>query len=164
MKRAPALVPLSREHNTALVLALRITREVPGGDASVVRAVYDDLISFWARGLLPHFRVENECLLARLVRHVPVEDELVRRTQRDHLSIEALVADMGDNADLDYRRGRLLEFAESLRTHIRWEEDVLFAATQEQLTRPEMDALGEDIRERVGEGHEGAHEVYRPRA
>ena len=164
MKRAPALVPLSREHNTALVLALRIKREVPGGDASVVRAVYDDLISFWARGLLPHFRVENECLLARLVRHVPVEDELVRRTQRDHLSIEALVADMGDNADLDYRRGRLLEFAESLRTHIRWEEDVLFAATQEQLTRPEMDALDEDIRERVGEGHQGTHEVYRPRA
>lgn len=162
MKRDAALIPLSREHNTALVLALRITRDLASGDATTVATLYDDLISFWARGLLPHFRAENECLLARLVRHVPATDELIVRTQRDHLGIEALVADMRDNADAESRRGLLIEFAERLRTHIRWEEDVLFEATQAQLEAEEMSALGAEIRERVGEGDTGAHDVWRP--
>ena len=159
MKRAAALVPLSREHNTALVLALRIQREVPAGDADTVRVVYNDLISYWARGLLPHFRAENECLLARLIRHVSVDNELVLRTHRDHLGIEALVADMRDNGELEHRRSRLLAFAEQIRTHVRWEEDVLFAATQEQLSADEMERLSVDIHERVGEGTTGAHDV-----
>jgi hypothetical protein len=160
VKRANALVPLSREHHTALVLCLRIEREVPDADEGGIRAVFDDLISFWARGLLPHFRAENECLLARLVRHVSPEDELVSRTQRDHLHIEALVARMRDEPDLTARRRILKEFGDSLRTHIRWEEDILFGATEQQLTPDEMAALGQDIVERVGDGETGARDVW----
>ena len=104
MKRHTALIPLSREHNTALVLALRIDREAPGADVAGIAAIYDVVISFWARGLLPHFRAENECLLARLIRHVKPDHELIARTQRDHLGIEALVADMRDNPDIAFRR------------------------------------------------------------
>ncbi len=152
MKRHPALVPLSREHNTALVLALRIQREVPTGDAENVRAVYNDLISFWARGLLPHFHAENECLLARLVRHIPDSDELIQRTERDHLAIEALVANIRDEPDLERRRRRLMEFADQIKTHIRWEESDLFEAAQAHLTEQELGTLGEEIAERIGDG------------
>lgn len=152
MRRHPALVPLSREHNTALVLVLRIGREVPSADGAAIGDIYGTLISFWARGLLPHFRAEGECLLARLVRHVSPEDEMVTRLHRDHLGIEALVADMRDNADVEWRRRLLLDFAARLREHVRWEEDVLFQATQEALSEPELAALGSDVRERVGEG------------
>jgi len=152
MKRNRALAPLSREHNTALVLANRIVREAPSADENGVLAFYNTLVSFWARGLLPHFRAENECLLARLVRHVARDDELVRRTQSDHLGIEALVADMRDNPDVESRRRLLLEFAERIRTHVRWEEETLFEATQQKLTDDEMSALGDEISERVGEG------------
>lgn len=153
MKRHTALIPLSREHNTALVLALRIDREAPGADVAGIAAIYDVVISFWARGLLPHFRAENECLLARLIRHVKPDHELIARTQRDHLGIEALVADMRDNPDIAFRRRVLLAFAERLRTHIRWEEDELFQSTQELLTDSEMPALGRDVTERVGDGN-----------
>jgi hypothetical protein len=152
MKRDPALVPLSREHNAALVLALRIGREVPSADEAGVLAVYQTLVGFWARGLLPHFRAEGECLLARLVRHVPLDDELVRRTHSDHLGIEALVVSMRDNPKAESRRRLLLEFAERIRTHVRWEEETLFEATQQMLTSEEMSALGFEIAERVGEG------------
>ncbi len=134
-------------------MALRIDREIPDADESGVRAVYDALIAFWAQGLLPHFRAENECLLARLVRHVDVESELVRRTERDHLGMEALVARMRDTDDLEARRELLLEFAETIRTHIRWEEDVLFAETERLLTEAEIAALGADVAERVGDGN-----------
>jgi hemerythrin-like domain-containing protein len=160
MKREPALVPLSREHHTALLLALRIERELPGGAASAVEAVYSDLIAFWARGLLPHFRAEGECLLARLVRHVPLEHESVLRLNRDHLAIVALVARMRDTSDVDDRRAALVEFAAELRSHIRWEEDELFQATQDLLTPEEMAALGEEIKDRVGDGVTGAEDVW----
>ena len=160
MKRSTALIPLSREHHTALVLCLRIEREVPGFGDEVLRDVYNDLISFWARGLLPHFRAENECLLARLVRHVPMDDELIERTNRDHLSIESLVATMRDTADTELRRQALLDFAATLRTHIRWEEDTLFAATEERLSADEMMALADDVTERVGTGEACALDVW----
>jgi hemerythrin-like domain-containing protein len=160
MKRSDALIPLSREHHTALVLCLRIEREVPSANDDGLREVYNDLIAFWARGLLPHFRAENECLLARLVRHVPLDDDLVQRTHRDHLVIEALVATMRDVSDKETRRQALLDFGTKLRTHIRWEEDVLFAATETQLTTEELAALGDEVTERVGSGDACALDVW----
>lgn len=159
-RRHDSLIPLSREHHSALVLALRIEREVADGDEAAVRAVYDTLISFWAQGLLPHFRAENECLLARLVRHVEPEHELVRRTHQDHLAIEALVASMRDTDDLAVRKGLLLDFAAKMRTHIRWEEDVLFSESEELLTADELARLGNDVTERVGDGNAWEHRVW----
>lgn len=126
---------------------MRIERETRLDDPDVVRRLYSDLIAFWAAGLLPHFRAENECLLARLVRHVDPEDERIRRTQRDHLRIEALVAEMRDTRDSLRRRDALLRFARRLREHIRWEEDVLFEVTQTKLKATEMRALREHLDE-----------------
>lgn len=151
MKRDPALVPLSREHTQGLIMALRIERELPEADEKGIRLLYSDLIAFWSRGLLPHFRTENECLLARLVRHVDQEDELIRRTQREHLSMEALVATMREAEAIEERRDALAQFGASLRDHIRWEEDVLFSETERLLGRGEMTALGGEIGERQPE-------------
>ena len=159
-RRQESLIPLSREHHSALVMALRIDREIPEADEAGVRGVYDALIAFWAQGLLPHFRAEGECLLARLVRHVDVENELVRRTERDHLTMEALVARMSDSSDLQARRELLLEFAKTIRAHIRWEEDVLFAETERLLTEAEMAALGAEVAERLGDGNAWEEKVW----
>ncbi len=152
-RRHDSLIPLSREHHSGLVMAMRIEREIPDADEAALREVYEALIAFWAQGLLPHFRAEGECLLARLVRHVEPEHELVRRTERDHLTIEALVARMRDTDDLQSRRDLLLEFAETIRTHIRWEEEVLFDETERLLTEAEIGALGGEVAERVGDGN-----------
>src|SRR3970040_1328457 len=102
-RRHDSLIPLSREHHTGLVMAMRIDSEIPDADEAGVQEIYDVLIAFWAQGLLPHFRAEGECWLARLVRHVDAEHELVRRTERDHLGMEALVARMRDTDDLQAR-------------------------------------------------------------
>ena len=149
MKRAPSLVCLSREHHDGLVIALRITRAAPDADDEAFEAVYQDFLVFWEEGLLRHFRAENECLLARLVRHVGLDDELVTRTQSDHLKVEALVAQMRDTADASARRQALREVADVLREHIRWEEERLFEVTQQQLSVEEMAALGKDLEQRL---------------
>jgi hypothetical protein len=148
MKRDDRLRMLSWDHHHGLVMSLRIERELPDADADALAALYSDLVAFWSAGLLPHFRTENECLLARLVRHLPTSDEAIRKTQTDHLSLEALVVTMRDTESDDVRRSALAEFGASLKAHIRWEESVLFETTQQQLTEPEMDALGAYINER----------------
>lgn len=151
MKRDARLVRLSREHTQALMLARHIAREGPAADPDGVAAMYANVIAFWAAGLLPHFSAEGECLLARLVRHVPIDDERVVRLQRDHLGIESLVATMRDAHDMEARRAALLAFAERLRVHVRWEEDTLFPATEALLEEEELDALGEDLAARLPE-------------
>ena len=149
MQRDPRLVRLSEEHHHGLVFALRLERELTEAGDTKLADVYAELLRFWARGLLPHFHAETECLIARLVRHVPDDDERVRRLQRDHLGMEALVARMRDAAGDEDRRDALAMFGESLRAHIRWEERVLFESLQDTLTESELDAAGAEIEERL---------------
>ena len=149
MRRDPRLVRLSEEHHHGLAFALRIERELPAADDAALAELYADLLRFWARGLLPHFHAETECLLARLLRHAAPEDARVRRLQRDHLGIEALVAWMRDRPGAKERREALMLFGESLRSHIRWEERTLFESLQDTLSGEELDAAGREIEERL---------------
>ena len=149
MKRHPQLVLLSWDHHHGLVLALRIGREVTGADEVALARLYADLLESWEARLLPHFRVEQECLLARLVRRVPRDDEVITRTLGDHLSMAALVATARDTTDPELRRDAVRRFGEMLRAHIRWEEEVLFEVTQRTLDGKELEALGRDIAERL---------------
>ena len=151
MKRDERLVRLSREHTHALLLAQRLTRGLPQASDDEAATLYSTTIAFWSAGLLPHFRAEGECLLARLIRHVSEDDELVRRLHRDHLRIEGFIASMRDTADMAERRRWLAEFAETMRTHVRWEEETLFPSTESILEERELDALGEELAERLPE-------------
>jgi hemerythrin-like domain-containing protein len=147
MKRHEALVPLSWDHHHGLVLALRIERELPGASDERLASLYSGIIAFWVRGLLPHFRVESECLLARLVSHIPEDDSRVRRLHDDHLGITNLVVRMRDTADSKERRALIGAFGVRLKEHIRWEESVLFTTVEETLQPDELDRLGLEIKE-----------------
>jgi hemerythrin-like domain-containing protein len=149
VKRDPRLVLLSREHTQALMLAQRIERTAPDANDDEVAKLYSTVIAYWSAGLIVHFTAESECLLARLVRHLPLDDERVVRLQRDHLSIEALVATMRDADDTQVRRDALFAFAGRLRRHVRWEEETLFPATEQTLDARELDALGADLAGRL---------------
>jgi hypothetical protein len=151
MKRDQNLVRLSRDHHRGLVLAMRLERDLPGATDTAAATIYHDLSVFWQEGLLPHFRAECECLLARLVRHVAPQHELIRKTQEDHLHIESLMAALQDTDDPDLRRQYVMTLGQHLREHIRWEEAVLFERAQEELTMSEMAALGSDLAERIPE-------------
>lgn len=149
MKRDDRLVKLSWDHHHGLVMSLRLARELPEAGEADINALYSDLIRVWAAGLLPHFRAENECLLARLIRHTDHSDEIIARTQRDHLDLDGLVATMKDTDNLESRRTALAEFGTRLRDHIRWEEQVLFERSQELLRDEELTAIGEEVAERL---------------
>ncbi len=145
MKRDARLARLSEEHHHGLVFARRIKVEVPEGSDADVAELYALLLRFWTRGLLPHFHTESECLLARLIRHRPVDDPLVQRLQAEHLAMEALVTRMKDCSSLGERREAIQEFGATLEKHIRWEEREFFETTQQELTEQELDKAGEEI-------------------
>jgi hemerythrin-like domain-containing protein len=130
---------------------MRIDRDLPTADDSEAAAIVAQLEAFWNEGLLPHFRAECECLLARLVRHVVPEDELIARTQRDHLRIESLMLDLRDSTDWAVRRRATMEIGTTLKEHIRWEEAVLFEAVQSSLADGEKNALQRDLEDRIPE-------------
>jgi hypothetical protein len=151
MRRDPNLVRLSRDHHRGLVLAMRIARDLPAATAAEAETIYADLLSFWEEGLLPHFRAECECLLTRLLRHVPLQDELIMRTQGDHLHIASLMVALRDTDDPVLHRRYVVEIGDRLKNHIRWEEAVLFQHTQETLLSAELAALGQDLAARIPE-------------
>jgi hypothetical protein len=132
-------------------MAMRIERDLTIADIEETKQIYADLGSFWEIGLLPHFRAECECLLTRLVRHVSLQNEIVSRTQQDHLRIESLMVGMRDDGDWESRRRSMLELGGLLREHIRWEESTLFEATQRLLNRSDKSALETDLAERIPE-------------
>jgi hypothetical protein len=133
------------------MLSRRIHKEAPEAGSDELSRLHSSVIAFWSAGLLPHFTAESECLLARLVRHRPEDHPMVVRMQRDHLRVEAIVARMRDGSSVDERRSALLELAETLRVHVRWEEESLFPETESALTNDELDALGRDLAERLPE-------------
>jgi hypothetical protein len=147
LKRDPNLVCLSREHHDGLVMCLRIERELPVVDMAVLDALYTDLNDFWEQSLLRHFRAESECLLARLIRHVAIDDPLAERLNLDHLRLAALIADMRDTPEK--RPQAIKDFGTLLRDHIKWEEEQLFEITQQRLEQREMQALGRELDARL---------------
>jgi Hemerythrin HHE cation binding domain len=149
MKRDPALVRLSRDHNRGLVLSLYVERTLPGADDSQLDRMQREIVDFWQTALLPHFRAECECLLARLVRHAALSDDMVRRTEDDHLRVNSIMALLRDADDVAVRRALIAELGTLLKDHIRWEESTLFEASQRLLGAGELDAVGADIAQRL---------------
>ena len=148
VQRDRRLARLSEEHHHGLVFALRIERELPAASDDEVERLYSELLRFWSRGLLPHFHTESECLLARLIRHRPLDDPQIGRLHTEHLTVYGLVSRMQDATTQDERREALREFGVTLHDHIRWEERELFEVAQDELSEGELDALGAEIVER----------------
>lgn len=122
MKRAPALVPLSREHHEALVLARRAC-EPERADPAQLRV---HLLERWAAHFEPHFATEEGVLFPALAAAGAVAQAGEAHAQ--HARLRALVARLraGDLAALP-------AWGEAMREHVQWEERVLFPHAEQVL-------------------------------
>ena len=151
MKRDASLIRLSRDHQRGLALAKRIDDVLSGVDDVSLNQLEQETLEVWQDGLVPHFRAECECLLARLARQLGADNDLIARTQRDHVQAHALVTSIREATGEPERRRHLGALATLLRDHIRWEEATLFEATQQRLEAGELSRLGEDLSQRLPE-------------
>lgn len=130
MKRSPQLVPLSREHHTALSLVRRVEKALEGEAAADLREISARVVAGFAADLAPHFAEEERWLLPTL--SAAGEQLLVDRTLAEHARLRTLADGIGQGAD-----DRLLqEFARLLRDHVRFEERELFAAFEDLQSDP----------------------------
>lgn len=123
MKRRPALIPLSREHHTALKLAKRIADTTAiGAQDELMKA----LPTLFAAELEPHFQSEEADLLPRL--EAAGEHELVARTLAEHHAMRALCARLAEGD-----RASLSALGTALHDHVRFEERELFVSAEKVL-------------------------------
>lgn len=132
MKRSEALKPLSHEHHHALFVAKVICDQGGEGDSR------ERFLEFWRSESEEHFRVEEEILLPGSGLPGPDQDEEVARMLSDHLAIRrgaaSLSADQASPAEI-------VELAERLRAHVRFEERELFPRIERELAPEALERL-----------------------
>jgi len=131
VKRAPALVPLSREHHEALVLARRACEpDRPGADPAPLRL---HVLRRWDEHFEPHFATEERVLLPALAA-AGARDEAARALA-EHAQLRSLIARL--------RAGEpdaLAPWGAALREHVQWEERQLFPLAEKLLDLPALEA------------------------
>lgn len=146
MKRHAALQSLSREHHSALVLALACKRAAESGDEGRMRETSATAVSSFATELEPHFREEEHALLPLL--NQAGRPELVQRTLDEHMLLRGLVDALNKQ---EY--SRLAEFGKALSDHVRFEENELFPGAEQAVPAEQLViALGARARLDPGQG------------
>ena len=140
MLRDKSLVPLSRQHQHALALCVRIERASP---------IPESDLSAWQAEIGQHFRAEIQI-------HFVAEEQFVFPAARSFAELNPLVDELlSDHAWLRERFARaegkclsgteVSEFARRLSEHIRKEERQLFESLQQFLNREELALMGHKV-------------------
>ena len=140
MLRDSSLVQLSRQHQHALALCVRIERALREGvvDLDVwqpeIRQHFADEVQF-------HFAAEEKVLFP-VARHFPELAALVEELSGDHQQLRDYFgrADQGT-----MHQGELETFAKLLSGHIRKEERQLFETVQKRLSPEALKSLGDEL-------------------
>ena len=149
MLRDPNLVPLSRQHQHALALCVRINRAALATPAEV-KAWQWEIQQHFEQEIRYHFAAEEAHLFPAARQYselVPLIDELLaEHTQlREYFAQSSLEALDGTGV----RR-----FAETLSGHIRKEERQLFEELQRRMTAQTLGKIGAKIHQALGAGPE----------
>lgn len=143
MLRDKNLVPLSRQHQHALALCVRIDRAAP---------IPESDLAAWQAEIAQHFRAEIGV-------HFAAEEQFVFPAARAFPELNLLVEELVlEHAWLRERfakaeaqgmsGGEIAEFAQGLSAHIRKEERQLFERLQQLLSSEKLLVMGQEL-ERV---------------
>src|ERR1700680_4255580 len=140
MLRNQSLVPLSRQHQHALALCVRIDRASPIEDARL-DAWQDEITQHFQQEISVHFAAEEDLLFPgarKFAELIPLVEELMveHATLRKEFAQAEITALSAKN---------LLAFANRRSCHIRKEERQLFERMQELLQPEELGALGASL-------------------
>lgn len=143
IKRSKALMPLSREHHFNLLLAWKIRTGIEAGigkDRIVAYIVYmnEQLVE-------AHFEDEEKWLFEPLL----PEDSLCVRAMKEHAAIKKMLQQVIDE-EKNTRDQLLLQLADAVEAHVRFEERELFPHIEQVFTKVKMAELQEKIHGKHG--------------
>ncbi|NCI46280.1 hemerythrin domain-containing protein [Sediminibacterium soli] len=136
IKRSNELAPLSRDHHHGLLLCWKIRAGIKNSIAPERIAGY--LVYCFDGELREHFRQEETLLFSLL----PDEDDTKKEALKQHdflYSLEAAIAAESGGTD------SLLQFADALEAHIRFEERQLFPYIEQTVAPLVLQTAGELI-------------------
>jgi hemerythrin-like domain-containing protein len=140
MRRDPALIPLSHQHQHALALCVKIERALQSGKADLGHW-QDEIARLFAGEIRYHFESEEKVLFPAAARR-PALSSLVDKLLVEHKALRkyARNAAAGKLTATDLRA-----FAAALSGHVRKEERILFEKLQQALPPAELRRLGEAL-------------------
>ncbi len=121
MKRDPALLDLSKEHHTALVISKKIKAFSTETEAQDIRQFWSEHQQKFSDELLPHFEEEERRFGSLL--QPPLKEEF----ENDH----AYFRDLLKHDSNTLIATQIIEFADRLIQHVRFEERTLFPWLEE---------------------------------
>jgi hemerythrin-like domain-containing protein len=137
MRRDKNLIPLSRQHQHALALCVRIDRAIQAHDADL-EAWQPEIQQIYEQEIAIHFAAEEKELFAAAER-LPELSTLVAELRSEHIRLRQL---FGLAAARKMNENDLRNFAQELSTHIRKEERQLFEGMQRLMCPEELTSLG----------------------
>ena len=142
MKRHPSLRKLSDDHHGGLVQARRL-RLAAAGEGEPPREAARAFLRFWREDTSPHFREEEEVLLAVYARHGgDLEAEPIREMVAEHARIRGLMMMLIEEDGLDeVRPDTLRGIGERLEAHIRLEERRVFPLVEAVLPEKALEEI-----------------------
>jgi hemerythrin-like domain-containing protein len=142
MLRDQNLIPLSRQHQHALALCVRIDRASPLGETDLP-AWQTEIVQHFENEIKYHFAAEERVLFPAARKHqelIPLIDELLIDHEVLRQSFALAEARKMSAADL-------CAFAQRISAHIRKEERQLFERVQELMNQEEIALVGHDLEE-----------------
>ena len=140
MLRDPSLIPLSRQHQHALALCVRLERALEAGAVDLsdwqleVHQHYANEVQF-------HFAAEEKVLFPA-ARRFPELASLVEELTGEHGRLREQFVHAGQGA---MNQRELETFGKLLSTHIRKEERQLFETMQQRMRPEELKTLGVEL-------------------
>ena len=121
MKRAPALIPLARDHHEALVLARRTCKAVTALDD-----LRDEVLQCWRDRIAPHFGIEERVLFPALA--AAGGRATVDQALHQHAQLRALVDALHEGG-----AATLAAWGTAMTEHVRFEDRELFPLAERLL-------------------------------
>lgn len=131
-RRHDSLIPLSREHQYALMLCLRIHRGLieHDSDKTWLQMKAGHAVRFFEGELVTHFQAEEEVLFPAM-RELSGAPRIIDELLAEHEQIRQFIGQL-EEIELSSLASTLKEFADTLEAHIRKEERELFPIYEQQ--------------------------------
>lgn len=147
MKRHQSLHPLSRDHHHALVEARKLSNAVAANNRQEIKQVAESFSSFWESDLQWHFSQEEQFVLPLLARHQSPGGDEIAETLNQHSEIRRMIGELNDRlmGQELIEAQQLAALGESIRRHIRFEENDLFPVIEASVPEEELRQMNEQL-------------------
>lgn len=144
MKRHKSLIPLSRQHHEALILAQIIKKDAPAykGLPTDIKGKREYTLIMFRDHLVPHFEAEELILIPFVLGKNEKIDELCEQIISEHNEISVLIELIRTEEDLEINLDKL---GILISLHVRKEERELFKIIQEVFTEERLLILKKEL-------------------